>query len=80
MGHWVVWEGIWLSSEVLLPLGIFFTYKAVNDSAVFNPDAYLNFFRRITGRQQVRHIQMKDIVMGRRGSSCRRNKIGAVEN
>lgn len=62
-GHWVVWEGIWLSSEVLLPLGIFFTYKAVNDSAVFNPDAYLNFFRRITGRQQVRHIQMKDIVM-----------------
>ncbi len=62
-GHWAVWEGIWLSSEVLLPLGIFLTYKAVNDSAVFNPDAYLNFFKRITGQQQVRHIQMKDIVM-----------------
>ncbi len=62
-GHWVVWEGIWLSSEVLLPLGIFFTYKAVNDSAVFNRDAYVNFFKRITGQQQVRHIQMKDIVM-----------------
>ncbi len=62
-GHWVVWEGIWLSSEVLLPLGIFLTYKAVNDSAVFNPDAYRNFFRRLTGLQQVRHIQMKDLVM-----------------
>lgn len=62
-GHWAVWEGIWLSSEVLLPLGIFLTYKAVNDSAVFNPDAYANFFKRITGQQQVRHIQMKDIVM-----------------
>ena len=36
-GHWAVWEGIWLSSEVLLPLGIFLTYKAINDSAVFNP-------------------------------------------
>ena len=62
-GRWAVWEGIWLSSEVLLPLGIFLTYKAVNDSAVFNPDAYINFFKRITGQQQVRHIQMKDIVM-----------------
>lgn len=62
-GHWAVWEGIWLSSEVLLPLGIFLTYKAVNDSAVFNPDAYINFFKRITGQQQVRHIQLKDIVM-----------------
>lgn len=54
---------MWLSSAVLLPLGIFFTYKAVNDSAVFNPDAYLNFFRRIIGMQQVRHLEMKEIVM-----------------
>ena len=48
---------------MLLPLGVFFTYKAVNDSAVFNPDAYLNLFRRITGMHQVRHLEMKDIVM-----------------
>ncbi|WP_302062794.1 LptF/LptG family permease, partial [uncultured Duncaniella sp.] len=45
-GKWPVWQGMWLSAAVLLPLGIFFTYKAVNDSAVFNKDAYLNFFRR----------------------------------
>ena len=62
-GHWAVWEGMWLSSEVLLPLGIFFTYKAVNDSAVFNPDAYRNFFRRILGVHQVRHIEMKEVIM-----------------
>ncbi len=62
-GHWEVWRGMWLSSAVLLPLGIFFTYKAVNDSAVFNPDAYLNFFRRLVGGHQVRHIEMKEIVM-----------------
>lgn len=62
-GHWAVWEGIWLSSEVLLPLGIFLTYKAINDSAVFNPDAYRNFFRRIVGAQQVRHIEMKEVIM-----------------
>lgn len=42
-GRWEVWEGMWLSSAVLLPLGIFLTYKAVKDSAVFNPDVYVNF-------------------------------------
>lgn len=42
-GRWEVWEGMWLSSAVLLPLGIFLTYKAVKDSAVFNPDVYINF-------------------------------------
>lgn len=62
-GRWAVWEGIWLSSEVLLPLGIFLTYKAINDSAVFNPDAYRNFFRRIVGAQQVRNIVMKEVIM-----------------
>lgn len=62
-GHWEVWKGMWLSSAVLLPLGIFFTYKAVNDSAVFNPDAYLNLFRKITGMHQVRHVEMKELVM-----------------
>ena len=62
-GRWEVWKGMWLSSAVLLPLGVFFTYKAVNDSAVFNPDVYLNFFKRFTGLQQVRHVEMKEIVM-----------------
>ena len=30
-GRWEVWRGMWLSSAVLLPLGVFFTYKAVWD-------------------------------------------------
>lgn len=58
-----VWEGMWLSSAILLPLGIFFTYKAVRDSAVFNKDAYLNFFRRLIGSNQARHLEMKEITM-----------------
>lgn len=62
-GRWAVWQGIWLSSEVLLPLGIWLTYKAVNDSAVFNPDAYRNFINRLTGRQQARLIEMKELIM-----------------
>ncbi len=62
-GHILVWAGIWLSSVVLLPLGIFFTYKAVRDSAVFNRDAYLIFFRRLIGSNQARHLEMKEVVM-----------------
>lgn len=62
-GRILVWEGIWLSSAILLPLGIFFTYKAVNDSAVFNKDAYMNFFRRLIGSNMARHLKMKEVVL-----------------
>ncbi len=62
-GKWPVWQGMWLSAAVLLPLGIFFTYKAVNNSAVFNKDAYLNFFRRFFGVSETRSVEMKEIVM-----------------
>ena len=62
-GRWEVWEGMWLSSAVLLPLGIFLTYKAVKDSAVFNPDVYVNFFRKLIGRQELRKVTLKEVVM-----------------
>lgn len=62
-GRIEVWEGMWLSTFILLPLGIFFTYKAVNDSAVFNKDAYVNFFNRLIGRREKRHIALKEVVM-----------------
>ncbi len=38
---WPVWAGLWLSSAVLLPIGIFLTYKAATDSALLNPEAWL---------------------------------------
>ena len=61
--RWPVWQGIWLSSAVLLPLGIFLTKKAVNDSAVFNPDAWLNFLRRFTGLHQTRKLEAKEVII-----------------
>ncbi len=62
-GKWEVWQGMWLSAAVLLPLGIFLTYKAVNDSAVFNADAYANFFRKFFGINEVRKLEMKEVIM-----------------
>ncbi|MEI6052794.1 MAG: LptF/LptG family permease [Opitutaceae bacterium] len=38
---WTTFEGMWLSSGVLLPVGIFITYKAVVDATLLNPDQYI---------------------------------------
>lgn len=38
--------GMWLSTIVLTPLGFWLTIKSTRDSALFNRDAYLRFFRR----------------------------------
>lgn len=39
--------GMWASSYILLPVGIFLTYKASTDSMIMNIDTYLQFFRKI---------------------------------
>jgi lipopolysaccharide export system permease protein len=44
---WPVWEGMWLSSFVLLPIGIFLTYKSATDSTLLNADAYIIWFRKL---------------------------------
>ena len=38
--------GMWLAIIVLAPVGIFLTYKAMNDSQLFNPEYYIRFFKR----------------------------------
>ncbi|QIK61323.1 YjgP/YjgQ family permease [Dysgonomonas sp. HDW5A] len=48
-GVWAVWQGVWLSSFILFPLGVFITYKAINDSALFNADAYRNYYVKLFG-------------------------------
>ncbi|MCH5216240.1 MAG: LptF/LptG family permease, partial [Muribaculaceae bacterium] len=72
------WQGVWLSSAVLFPIGVFFTYKAINDSAVFNPDAYRNFFRKITGVQVARKVEIKEIIMDNISVDVARQKIDAL--
>lgn len=39
--------GTWAASYILLPIGIFLTYKATTDSSILNIETYLNFFKRI---------------------------------
>jgi len=42
-----VMQGMWISSFILLPIGIFLTYKASNDSAILNMDFYVAFLKKI---------------------------------
>ena len=44
---WPCWAGMWLSSFVLLPIGIFLTYKAATDSSLFNPDAWMKVWNKL---------------------------------
>lgn len=56
-GVWPVWQGVWLSSFILFPLGVFITYKAINDSALFNADAYRNYYVKVFGDRSLMNIE-----------------------
>jgi len=53
-GLWPVWKGMWMSSLVLLPLGMWLTYKATTDSSLFNLDAYTAPIRALAERMRQR--------------------------
>lgn len=40
-------HGVFISSYILFPTGLYLTWKAVNDSSVFNMDAIKSMFRKI---------------------------------
>lgn len=42
--------GMWTSSFLIIPLGIFLTYKASTDSVIMNIETYFSFFKRIGAR------------------------------
>jgi lipopolysaccharide export system permease protein len=61
--NWTVWFGKLLGTAVLAPIAVFFTYKANNDSTVFNFDLYKHFFCRLFGIRQKRHIFKKEVII-----------------
>jgi lipopolysaccharide export system permease protein len=45
----LIWDphlGMWVSSFILLPLGVFLSYKATTDSVIMNADFYINAFKK----------------------------------
>lgn len=47
---WEVYQGMWLSTMILAPVGIFLTYKSATDSALLNSEAYTQFFEKLRKR------------------------------
>ncbi|MER3471380.1 MAG: YjgP/YjgQ family permease [Chitinophagaceae bacterium] len=56
-GSWSPILGMWLSTIILTPIGLFLTYKAMHDSQLFNKEAYYRIGRRIKA-----FIKRKDSV------------------
>ena len=61
--NWTVWFGKSISTMVLAPLAAFFTYKANNDSTVFNIDAYRLLLMRVLGLRMKRNIVRKEVII-----------------
>ena len=61
--NWTVWSGKMLGTAVLAPIAIFFTYKANNDSVVFNIDLYRQALFNMLGIRDKRHISMKEVII-----------------
>ena len=61
--EWTVWFGMLISTVVLTPVAAFFTYKANNDSVVFNIDLYKNLAMKAFGMRTKRHIYRKEVII-----------------
>lgn len=62
-GIWAIWFGKGLATAVLGPLAVFVTYKATNDSTVFNIDMYKEFIFKLLGIRIKRHIFGKEVII-----------------
>ncbi len=62
-GKMVVWQGMWLSSAILFPLGVFFTYKAMKDSVLFNVDVIIETITNLLGLRKQRSFTKKEVII-----------------
>jgi lipopolysaccharide export system permease protein len=60
---WTVWFGKLLGTCVLTPVAVFFTYKANNDSVVFNIDLYKQVLYNMLGLRSKRHVNSKEVII-----------------
>ena len=55
-------SGMWMATFVLVPIGLFLTYKAMHDSQLMNKEFYFRIFRKLRGmvtrRGQKKHEEL----------------------
>ena len=62
-GLWTIGFALSLAPAVLIPAAFFVTYKANNDSAVFNIETYREAIRRLLGLRLKRNVMSKEVVI-----------------
>jgi lipopolysaccharide export system permease protein len=50
--------GVWLSSLVLLPVGLFFTFKATTDAALFDGDSWKKALQKLFGKKHKNTVEL----------------------
>ncbi len=64
-GMWESWQGMWLSSVVILPFGVFLTYKATVDAPLFESDFWKKMFAPIINIFKKKKAEDTDAVADR---------------
>ena len=57
-------SGVFISTYILLPTGLFLTWKAINDSSIFNMDSIKNGFRKLKSMITERFKKTRIVYMG----------------
>jgi lipopolysaccharide export system permease protein len=50
--------GVWISSLVLLPVGLFLTFKATTDAALFDGDSWKKFFQKLFKKHEKTEVEL----------------------
>lgn len=74
------YQGMWLSTAVLIPLGVFLTYKAVKDSTIMSGDLYTNFLKKLFGKRGVRELNKKEVVINVADMAKVRSMLGELDD
>lgn len=55
------WKGMWMSTMIFLPVGIFLAYKAATDSNIMDAESYKKFFRTLIQKfKKKKYIKNED--------------------
>lgn len=53
-GEIPVYQGMWLATAILFPIGVFLTFKATSDSSLFDVNAYIEPVKKLFNRNKSR--------------------------
>ena len=57
-----IWFGMWMSSLLLLVVGVFLTWKAATDSVIMDTESYRNFFKKLFMKKMKNNLKIQKNV------------------